>query len=180
MGINQLLTFNRFMGDPNHSSFAENAPPPTCGNISCVGRVVSQSRTAPLSTYGGWRCFDLRTSSYDNQEKQKQSFLLRCFFPLGKRFEKTILPTSGSIVQLAGQLLGRLNGTSDSDRLLALKVEGVEYLSIRGGSGSTGSGEGANAIVGPKTPRKSAWGKSRGTPSKRTRSGTVIQVEYIF
>ena len=139
------------------------APPPSPVSIKLVGRVVPQPR-GTQSVVGGWRSFDVRCAHYNTELKKRLPFTTRWYFPANKRWANFQVPTVGTILQLAGKLLGRHRDKHPSELfpLLAIQVIALDFVSVRQQAPSEASASPTNAQSATPPPQRSSWARSSG------------------
>lgn len=135
--------FVRFHGDPSNISFDKIAPSPSCATVFAVEKIVSQIKETKSIFPSSWRSFDLRTSYYDNEIKFKtrRYFTIRWNLPPIKRFDNTKVSQVDSVLQVTGQLLGRVVVQNARYLFLECLISSLNYISPLGVTGRKSSAD---------------------------------------
>ena len=140
--------------------------------VKLVGRVVPLPPDAPANVHG-WRAFDVRSAHYHSEQRRRIPFTTRWYLPDGPRWAKMRTPPAGTLLQLAGRLLGRHEHKYSTELFvpLAVQVEGIDYPHNRpiGSGGETSSS--------PSTSPRSAWGRARAVPPAILHSTTARETK---
>src|SRR4051812_8586144 len=100
--------------------------------VKLVGRVVPPPPDAPANI-ASWRAFDVRSAHYHSDKRRRFPFTTRWYLPNGPRWAKTQPPVAGTLLNLAGKLLGRHEHTYSGELFapLAIQVLALDYFSVR-------------------------------------------------
>lgn len=118
-------------------------------------------RNAEPADESSLRHFELRTSVYDPSNPKSAEFSIFCFFPHGRRWEKTLVPNDGSCISITAKVMGRVTKKS----CLAVRMLDMSYLSLPSTSSPT-------STQSTPTKRANRWGRrvDSTTPQKKIRT----------
>jgi hypothetical protein len=162
---NQKFRFPAPQTDPDFIKFA---PPPSAAYIISVGRVVSPVR-GDVKLSPSLKSIDVCSRYYDSTAKKKIPFTMRWIFEGStKRWENFQVPPVGSIVQLGGHLVGRIDSEVMKEAVLLNMVDNVDVL-LRGEGRGAGGQWGSPSSSSQLGKRESPWARQRQTPRTPTK-----------
>lgn len=106
------------------------------------------------------RHFELQTSVYDPSHPKPAEFSIFCFFPHGRRWEKTPIPNTGSCISITAKVMGHVT----TKNRLAVRLLDMSFLQFAPTSLPT-------STQSTPTKRANRWNRrvDSTTPSKKIR-----------
>ncbi|KAI5776187.1 hypothetical protein EDC01DRAFT_637004 [Geopyxis carbonaria] len=149
--------FFELPGNPSDDDFESPADAPAY--VNSVGIVIPTIKGA-MRLPPGYKFFDLSSAFYDSISKKKENFNMRWIYPNVQRFANFQIPKQGTVVQVSGKLLGRINSTFPMEQMLGCYIDNIEWIGrppqASGGSPSIKKEPGTS---GSSTVDKSSWRK---------------------
>jgi hypothetical protein len=158
----------RFPAPQTDPDFVKFAPPPSAAYIISVGRVLAPIR-GDIKLLPFPKSIDVCSRYYDNSAKKKTPFTMRSIFEgTSKRWENFQIPSVGSIVQLGGHLVGRINSEVAKEAILLNMVDNIDVLSWGEGRGAGGQWKSPSSSS-QSGKKESPWARQRFNPTTPTK-----------
>jgi hypothetical protein len=106
--------------------------------ITSVGKVIPSIK-GHMQLPPGYKSFDISTGFYNSIDKKKETFNLRWVFTNHQKFAKFQIPHAGTVVQVGGKLVGRINSTITAEQILICLIDTIEWIMRIPSSGPTSS-----------------------------------------